>query len=300
MPITKTPLRYPGGKSQLGGLVKELIAYDNSKISSYVEPYCGGAGIAMELLLSDVVEQIAINDADPGIFSFWTSLFHDPERLIERIWETSVDIKSWHSVRELRAECLAKMDRPGYSFDLGFSTFYLNRTSHSGIIGGGVLGGLKQSGSTKIDCRFNKPNLVKKIRELSQFNCRVDISCLDGVVFLEKELPKLSREKGWDLTQFFVYLDPPYVKQGKFLYMNNMETADHVRLRDFLKSRPEFSWFLTYDNETLVRELYQSFDARSFDVRYSANRKGLAAELAVLSEQFSGFDSNARRLSRIG
>lgn len=279
--------------------MRELIAYGNSEISSYVEPYCGGAGIAMDLLLSGVVEQIAINDADPGIFSFWTALFHDSEKLIERIWETSVDVKSWHSVRELRADCLSRMDRPEYSLDLGFSTFYLNRTSHSGIIGGGVLGGLKQSGSTKIDCRFNKSNLVKKIRELSRFGCNVDIFCLDGVDFLENELPKLSQKKGWDLSQFFVYLDPPYVKQGKFLYMNNMVTSDHIRLRDFLNSGPDFSWFLTYDNEPLVRKLYRSFDARSFDVRYSANRKGMADELAVLSEEFSEFDSSVRKLSRI-
>lgn len=288
MPTTKTPLRYPGGKSQLVGLIREMIAFKREPVATYVEPYCGGAGIAMRLLLSGEVERIALNDADPGIFSFWYAVFNESERLVEKISEVPVNVATWQNIRQERAEILSGDVGSQYSFELGFQTFYLNRTTHSGIIDGGVLGGLHQQGKTKIDCRFNKGGLINKIREIAAQRDRVSITCEDGVSFLKM----FSALESSDLSEALVYLDPPYMKQGRYLYMNNMSQTNHADLRDYLRGVRNFDWLLTYDDVELVRSLYAPFDLRGVNVRYSANRKGMAGEVAVFSEKFASFSTS--------
>ena len=46
-----TPLRYPGGKARLRPYVERLIRQNNLYDAHYVEPFCGGAAVAIELLL---------------------------------------------------------------------------------------------------------------------------------------------------------------------------------------------------------------------------------------------------------
>ena len=46
-----TPLRYPGGKAKLAPFVKSLLAENALDDGVYIEPFAGGAGIAMQLLL---------------------------------------------------------------------------------------------------------------------------------------------------------------------------------------------------------------------------------------------------------
>ena len=67
MPITDTPLRYPGGKSQLTPVIVDILSRNNMLYGEYAEPFAGGAGIAMTLLLTDYVSRIYLNDVDPAI-----------------------------------------------------------------------------------------------------------------------------------------------------------------------------------------------------------------------------------------
>ncbi|OTO77314.1 hypothetical protein A5865_001190 [Enterococcus sp. 12E11_DIV0728] len=50
MPHTKSPLRYPGGKTQLWKFVDTTIKQNNIIEPIYCEPFAGGAGVAIELL----------------------------------------------------------------------------------------------------------------------------------------------------------------------------------------------------------------------------------------------------------
>lgn len=295
MPSTLTPLRYPGGKSQLRPFVRELIEYADRDYSVYCEPYCGGAGIAIDLLLKNVVKEIHINDADIGIYSFWMSVINDPELLIRFIQSARVDVETWQSAREeyRRIRDSANIQSSPNTY-LGFLTLYLNRTNISGIIDGGCIGGKNQLGSSKIDSRFNKETLVRKISQIAEYSPNIHVTGLDGVDFLQSVTSRFSSE----IDSWLVYLDPPYVAQGGNLYLNAMSPQDHETLADFVLNSALSNWLLTYDDSPLIQYLYRQSNMRKFEVQYSTNRRRSATEIIVLSDAFSGFDSRSRPLKR--
>ena len=59
-----SPLRYPGGKSRITDFVKQIIKDNNLLDGVYVEPYAGGAAVALSLLMDEYVSSIIINDKD--------------------------------------------------------------------------------------------------------------------------------------------------------------------------------------------------------------------------------------------
>ena len=65
-----SPLRYPGGKNKLSAFIAK-ICIDNNINGHYVEPYSGGASVALFLLLEGFVNKITINDKDRAIYAFW-------------------------------------------------------------------------------------------------------------------------------------------------------------------------------------------------------------------------------------
>ncbi|MDR1086385.1 MAG: DNA adenine methylase [Deltaproteobacteria bacterium] len=128
-----SPLRYPGGKSKLVPFVKLLITKAHSECSTYIEPFAGGAGIALALLLEGVVEKITVNDYDKAIYSVWRAIKSEPLKLIKLIIETPIDINEWHKQRNIY-NCTR-----GYSVELAFAALFLNRVNRSGIITGGPI-----------------------------------------------------------------------------------------------------------------------------------------------------------------
>lgn len=291
MPLTSTPLRYPGGKSQLRPFVRKLLLHNNFSPSVYFEPFCGGAGIAIDLLISANVDEIVLNDADRGIFSFWYAVLNDVDRLCSTIDATIISIDEWYKQREIYRslnDSNVKKNPVVYDFDLAFATFFLNRTNVSGVIEGGCIGGLGQSGKYRLDARFNKVNLLKKIEKINSCRDSITLFGMDGF-----ELLKLfsSGEMGVFPEDVLSFVDPPYVAQGKNLYLNFFSLGDHGRLADLLRQMMDYRWVLTYDNCEYTRGLYSEFDVRSLDVRYSANRRIISREMIVLSPFFREFSN---------
>ncbi|UVO87061.1 DNA adenine methylase [Bacteroides fragilis] len=52
-----SPLRYPGGKNKLSAFIAQ-ICIENDINGHYVEPYSGGASVALFLLLEGFVEKL--------------------------------------------------------------------------------------------------------------------------------------------------------------------------------------------------------------------------------------------------
>ena len=151
-----SPLRYPGGKSKLTDFVDNTIKLNNIKNPIYCEPFCGGAGVAINLLLTNKVEKIILNDYDIAIYSFWKAVLEDTKKLGQRIISTEITMQERENQKKIYSE-LSKVN--SYNLDLAFATLFLNRTSVSGIIKGGVIGGKEQKGKYKIYDRFNKDDL---------------------------------------------------------------------------------------------------------------------------------------------
>jgi len=268
MPVTDTPLRYPGGKSQLAPLVIDVLKQNRLLYGNYAEPFVGGAGLALKLLLNSYVSHIYINDIDRAIYAFWHTVLHNTDDLCARIKSAPVTVTEWRRQRALQDQ------RYSLLTDLGFSTFFLNRTNRSGIIRGGIIGGLDQRGNFKIDCRFNRDDLIRKIRRIASYRNQISLSRLDALSFLTTVVPEI---KGATL----VNLDPPYMKNGPELYRNHYTLEDHSDLAKAVR-RIKQRWMVTYDDTAEARALYEKFPSFTQELNYTAQIKRVGVELLVL------------------
>ncbi|WP_432723884.1 DNA adenine methylase [Jeongeupia wiesaeckerbachi] len=262
-----TPLRYPGGKGRLSTFMREVIDLNGLRGGEYVELYAGGAGIAITLLLNKVVSRIHINDLNRSIHAFWNAVLNNSEALCDLITQTPVTIEEWHRQRIVQADMEAD------PFDLAFSTFFLNRTNRSGIIGGGVIGGKDQSGKWKLDARFNKKDLIERIRKIASLSEYISLYNCDAAEFIKTELPNVANRS-------LIYLDPPYYIKGKGLYQNHYQHADHEEISQLVATIRQ-PWLVTYDNVDHIRSLYKSFPQRNFGLQYSAQGRYCGTEVLV-------------------
>ena len=267
-----SPLRYPGGKAVLSEFLADVIDLNELRGCIYFEPYAGGAGAALTLLNAGVVSEIRLNDADPRIHAFWRAALEHSERFAEKVTKVPLTIKEWKKQREI----CTHPNRHGF-FDLGFATFYMNRCNRSGILtGAGPIGGHEQKGAWRMDVRFNREALVKRVLLLSKHRRRIKVFNEDAVDFLKGSLPR-GRGRG----RVFVYLDPPYVSNGRRLYLNAYELKDHDGLAKYIRTQKKLPWIMSYDDSDLVRNLYGECQMVLLPVRYTLQVKHSAQELII-------------------
>lgn len=278
MPVTDTPLRYPGGKSQLIPFVIELLKENNLFYGEYAEPFAGGCGIAIKLLLDGYMDRIYLNDADPAIYYFWNSVLNHTNKLCKLIKDTEITIEEWHKQRQVYLNCDFSQE-----VNFGFATLFLNRTNRSGIIKAGVIGGLDQSGNYKLDCRFNKTDLIRKIKRIASYRTQINLSQLDAVEFINTVIPVTS-------PSTLINLDPPYFSKGHELYTNFYRPDDHTTLAKAVRSIQRH-WMVTYDDTPEIRNLYKQYDTYSSSLNYSAQLKRIGTELLILGPSLNAPDS---------
>ncbi|NML24309.1 DNA adenine methylase [Zoogloea dura] len=269
MPITDSPLRYPGGKTQLSPFVLDLVRSNDLMRGVYAEPFAGGAGVAWRLLLNGDMSEVWLNDVDPAIYTFWYAVVHEPDPLCEKILKTKVTIEEWFRQREIIQDRAADLQARA------FSTLFLNRTNRSGILKGGVIGGKNQNGSYKLDCRFNREDLINKIQRIHSYREVIQLSQLDAeqcLIRWNKLLPKRA----------LINIDPPYYAQGRDLYLSFYEAADHARLAKLVRGL-DSPWMLTYDDTPEIENLYMGLPLYRKGLTYYAQVKRKASELLVLS-----------------
>ena len=266
-----TPLRYPGGKTSLFEFFDAVIKEHGWKNITYIEPYAGGAGAGISLLLLEKVRHIVINDFDPAIYSFWLALKEHNAEFIELVSNTPVTIDEWE-----RQKKVYKAADTSDRLSLGFATFFLNRTNRSGILNAGPIGGKQQLGEWKIDARYNKKNLIEKIKLIGLYSDRITVLNNDGSDVIAKYAE--------DPTSFF-YVDPPYFVKGADLYLNAFKLKDHEKLANTLNKFNRAKWLLSYDNEQEILELYPNREFRVFDLKYSAHHNSkVGSELMIFSD----------------
>lgn len=252
-----SPLRYPGGKGKLFQFVKDLIVHNNLDGGTYSEPYAGGASIALGLLIEDYVSEIYINDFDRSVCSFWLAITQRPDDFIKKVWDTPVTMQEWKKQRSIQE------NKDQHDFlELGFSTFFLNRTNRSGILNAGVIGGNDQTGNYKIDARYNKEGLIKRLNTIANHAKNINVTQQDALEFITKTIPE-KKSKG------LVFLDPPYYVQGKRLYTSFYRHDDHVKVAEAIKSSPLKHWIVTYDNTDEINEIYDLKNKVIYNLRYS-------------------------------
>lgn len=284
--MNPSPLRYPGGKYKLYKYVAELVKIN--QCTTYVEPFCGGAAIALELLFEGLVEKIIINDYDYTIFCFWDSVLNETEDFVQLIEQTDVTLEEWHKQKEVRVN-LDEHSR----LEIGFSTFFLNRTNRSGIIDkAGPIGGLRQSGNYPIDCRFNKKNLIRQIRKIAQYKDRISLFNLEALDFIQSVILKKRK--------LFIFFDPPYYSKGPGLYTNFYVHGDHANLAlEILVRLKNRKWIVTYDNVCEIKTMYSKAPKIEFQLQYTLQDKRNGSEVMFFSKHVQRPENEADFLNII-
>lgn len=267
-----TPLRYPGGKSKLAGFVKDIFKLNKVCDGHYAEPYAGGAGVAMELLLTGYAAHIHLNDLNLPVYTFWHTVLNNSEELCRRISTVKLTIKTWEQQRQIIAN--PKEHDP---IDVGFAFLFLNRTNRSGIISAGVIGGIDQTGPWKIDARFGREGIIDRIEKVAAHESQISLYNLDAIKFLDKLTPKLPENS-------FIYLDPPYYMQGQRLYDNFYKAADHALIADRVAKLKQL-WMVSYDDVPAIRLLYNKFRQTTHFLNYSAGTAYQGTEVMIFSKK---------------
>ena len=239
----------------------------------YVEPYAGGAGIALELLFHEYVSQIHVNDVSVPVHAFWKSVLCHTAGLCKLVIDKPLTVTVWDEQKRI-------MENPADhdALSLGFATFFLNRTNRSGILNGGVIGGRDQTGPWKMDARYNARELVYRIESIANMRSRIRLTRQDALRFLKSGVAKWPKKT-------LIYLDPPYYLKGRDLYYDFYEPKDHEKVATFVKEDLKVQrWVVSYDNEPAIRKLYALAPHLVYDMGYSARSSKRGSEVMFFGD----------------
>jgi DNA adenine methylase len=272
MSLSKTPLRYPGGKQKLAPFILEVMLKNDLVGADYVEPYAGGAGAAIELLLSGKVSHIHLNDASKGIYAFWRSILTKTEEFCRHISSASLTVDEWRRQREI-------FSRPS-EFDqlsVGFSFFYLNRCNRSGIPTAGLIGGIKQNGKWLMDARFPRNELIRRIELIASKKNNITVKNCDAEEFIKYYVRYLPEKT-------IVYCDPPYFNKADRLYFDHYSPKDHARIAKVIQKNITHSWLISYDSVPEILKFYSERKCFVYDLQYNAAKAYKGKEVFIFSD----------------
>ena len=284
-----SPLRYPGGKAPFAPFIAKVMEKNGLADGHYLEPYAGGAGVALELLFEGQASHIHINDVDPAIYAFWLTVTKHSEELLALLESTPITMEEWFRWRlVLREESNATL------VEKGFATLFLNRTNRSGILKAGVIGGKKQDGDYKLDARFRKDVIAARIEAIAKRSGNISVYCEDSLQLLARcseFLPKQS----------LIYLDPPYYVKGKGLYRNYYEHDDHVAIAKKLQRKGfKWPWVVSYDIAEEICAMYQMSQSLSYGLNYTAQRRYVGNEVMFFSSNIAVPDEAIPQTKAVG
>ncbi len=268
-----TPLRYPGGKAKLAEYVKKLLGSNSLLDGVYVEPYAGGAAIALELVLQEYVTHVHINDVSRPIYAFWKSVLCETEKICRWIADKPLTVAQWDREKQIFAHA-----DEGDDAELGFAMFYLNRTNRSGILNAGIIGGRDQTGPWKIDARYNAKELIRRVEAIAEMRERISVTRQDALTFVRNGVLKWPADT-------LIYLDPPYYVKGRDLYHDYYNPADHSDIAEFMLGLDTLQkWIVSYDNVQQIQALYSPVRRICYSIGYSARSASRGSEVMFFCE----------------
>ena len=276
--IYLSPLRYPGGKRKLASFIASVCRVNNIN-GHYVEPYAGGAAVGLELLFTGQVKDITINDLDRSVYAFWKSVLTNPEEFCSRIQETKINTENRNAAREIQ-----RQKKYARILDLGFSTFFLNRTNYSGILNAGMLGGKSQTSQYGIDARFNKQDLIERIMKISKQKKHIHVHNSDAMDLVARLSEKL------DAQSTLYYFDPPYYSKGAYLYMNHYGRTDHQNIAERIQNIGRLRWIVSYDDVPDIKNYYSRRRSQTYSLSHTARSARLGDEILFFSDNLDRLD----------
>ena len=259
--VINSPITYPGGKRWL---LKRLVALMPADTQEMVSPFFGGGAIELNLAVRGV--RVHGYDLCPHLTNFWQQWLHNPCEII---------CDAPKILRQYDRESLVSLKS---NFE------YIAGAEHRALLFY-IFNRLAFGGKTLHDKEY-----LKKFQEKDGVFFRADGTCLfpnTDFWHTARDLPltvgcaDFSESLAWHPT-LFAYLDPPYFKVGKNLYLTCKDGFDHERLVGILNNRP--NWILSYNDCDVIRKLYVKYPSISMAGRnFSTNRK-TSMELLIFSQ----------------
>lgn len=239
-----SPLRYPGSKRRLVPYVVRTLEMNDLQPKLLVEPFAGGASVALQLMADGHVEKIGLSERDPLLASFWETVFFDSGWFMDCIQEMEVSVEKWKEYKA--AEPKTRRDRAA-------KCIFLNRTSFSGILtsSAGPIGGWTQESKYKIDCRFYRETIIDRIEKIASYRDRVTFVRNESY---EKTIDRIEGQE-FEVDDVFFYFDPPFYNKSHRLYSYSFTNSDHHELHKWV-SRMRHPWLLSYDPAPEILDLY--------------------------------------------
>ena len=238
---TKSPLRYPGGKSLAVGLI---IEYFPDNLKRLISPFIGGGSVEIAAAVELGIEVKAYDIFDI-LVNFWQIAIKDKNSLCnellklkptKQIYKTIKDELKSHWTKEVKLDSLMLARDYYFNFNLSY--------------GPGFLGWM--SSIYEDEAKYLKG--VEKISSLNLENLSVECS---------------SFEKAFKLyPSDFFYLDPPYFLSGDSKMFRGIYPQrnfpihhngfNHELLAKLLKAH-KGKFILSYNDCGWVRETYKEF-----------------------------------------
>lgn len=259
-------LRYPGGKGTIIKSVAGRTQYTGALFAPewYIEPFVGGGSMLAHLINERLCpRRIWINDLDTSLMLLYTAVRDRHGELCSMILRSPAPtVEDWYLAKEKDGELLDAVLA-------GYLKLVLHYCGHAGIgyRSGGPQGGAKQDSNYPIGCRWHPAGLVRKIQF---FHRALKGAKITNLSVFDMDFP----------VSAFVFLDPPYAAQGPSLYRHSFDEGNHRRLSEKLSNyRGDFA--LTYDDDPLVRELYQWAEIAEFAMTTGNNHARKYQELVI-------------------
>lgn len=283
MTYTISPLRYPGGKYKYSSLFRTIIEKDR-KINTFIEPFCGGAGLGLALLKNKTITKLVLNEYDKFIYLFWDSVLNNTNELITLIDKTNLSIDELINWKKLYTD--SEFLQSCEDIEIAYGFFLINRATRSGIFNSGPIGGWKQNGKYLIDARFNKENLIEKINFIASKKDSIELFNLDYKDFFTSYSKNNFQLN--EIDNILFYFDPPYYKMGKQLYNKYFQRDQHIELRDLLYKNNRYKWILSYDNDEEILNIFSMFKRKNTTLNHSVYMNRSRKELLFYSDKIYG------------
>ena len=247
-------------------------------IEIWMEPFAGGAGAGLAMLERHAVSEIWLVEKHPALAAFWQVAVNEGEAFAELVAAERPDLARFEAAKD-SVERAFRGDRLDPMM-LALDAFIVNRCSRSGIVApaAGPIGGKRQDGAYTLSDRWNGAALAERIRLVGRHGKRGNITVIegDGIEAIE-ELPNSGIA-----DEVFLFVDPPYIREGNRLYQQGMDDDAHRKLAAAL-CQCSSPWILTYDDApSVANTLYPEHRIIGYQIPNSTNRYRVAEEYAVL------------------
>lgn len=224
----QSPFRYPGGKFYALKFILPLL--ESVPHDEYREPFVGGGSVFFGKSKTKIN---VLNDLESQVIEVYRAIKSDVRcrRLASRVATEVADRERHSEIRDLR---------PRNRDEAAFRTYYLNRTSYSGIINKPAWGYEVGFSSPPENWPAFLAGAHEKLKQVKLFSTDFEEIML---------LPKAGND-------LLTYLDPPYfLADQKRAYTKPFKLEDHIRLEKVLRSHHS-PFVLSYDDCSEIRELY--------------------------------------------